>query len=273
MLYFIEMAKLYNYSQYRLYLREAYEDKKSQWKHFSHRYIAQKAGFSSGYFTKLLQGQSNLSDKHVENLAEVFGLYGEDKDFFKFMVYYDQAKTEEERHQFYLKMQEIKEKKLKILHQQETQYLSQWYHPVVREVVSCFPPESLHLAWESIYPPISESQFRDSIQLQLELGLIQEREGRYFRVDRVISTGTQLDLDAIKDYLSEGVEHARKALYELPREERGLSNVVVSVNSDGAQAIQQKLNICRKEILDIASQNRGVDQVMQVNLQWLPRYR
>ena len=56
------MPDLFEYFEYRLWLRDAYEARKSRNPAFSHRYIAQKAGFgSSGTFARILDGSRNLS--------------------------------------------------------------------------------------------------------------------------------------------------------------------------------------------------------------------
>ena len=64
-------------------MRDLYNERKAEDSGFSYRYIAQKAGFSSaGFFTKVLQGRSNISAPLIFKFAEVFKLTKAQTDYF-----------------------------------------------------------------------------------------------------------------------------------------------------------------------------------------------
>lgn len=49
------MVDIFCYTDYRKFLFDFYEAKKRSTPHFSHRYVAQKVGFSSsGFFSKII---------------------------------------------------------------------------------------------------------------------------------------------------------------------------------------------------------------------------
>lgn len=268
------MVNIYEYSDFKLFLQEAYIERKSEWKHFSHRYIAQKGQFSSGFFTKLIQGKTKLTDKNIEPLAEVFGLFAEDRAYFKLMVKYQQSKLEEDRRFAYSLMIDLRERKSKLIEEDELAYLSQWFHPVLREVL-CFAEvgfDAQRIA-ESCFPPITSDKVQASLDLMMRLGLIYQEGNSYYRQDRVVSAGNALGTEAIGDYMSTCLDHARKALFELPKPDRSISSVVVSLSDQGVSRVMDKLQQTRKEILDIASEDRGVHNVFQVNVQAFPRYK
>ena len=51
------MVNLFEYLNYREFLRDSYEERhKGDWR-FSHRYIADRAGFDASMFNKILQGK------------------------------------------------------------------------------------------------------------------------------------------------------------------------------------------------------------------------
>ena len=53
---------LFAYSDYRLLLKDMYQERKRREPKFSYRYIALHAGFkSAGFFSQIIQGKSNIS--------------------------------------------------------------------------------------------------------------------------------------------------------------------------------------------------------------------
>lgn len=64
------MIDIYQYTDYRKYLREYYEAKRATDKQFTHRHIAQIVGFkSTGTFAQILQGKTNISPQTLERFV------------------------------------------------------------------------------------------------------------------------------------------------------------------------------------------------------------
>ncbi len=94
------MINIFEYLNYREFLKDAYEERHaSDWR-FSHRYIADKAGFDSSMFNKILQGKRNLTERMVEIFASIFCGDDREKSYFANMVSFNQAKTQTESRQF-----------------------------------------------------------------------------------------------------------------------------------------------------------------------------
>jgi uncharacterized protein (TIGR02147 family) len=92
------MADIYHYMDYRTYLRDAYLDlKKTRPSGFTHRRIGQKGGFDPGLFSKVIQGQRNISEKLVPGFCKAFGLSGDEARYFHCLVRFNQADSEAER--------------------------------------------------------------------------------------------------------------------------------------------------------------------------------
>ena len=92
------MISIFDYTDYRLFLRDFYEAKKEQNPAITHRSIAEKVGFkSSGFFTQVLQGKSNISDEMADNFASFCKLKKQERAFFKTMVAFNQARKHAEK--------------------------------------------------------------------------------------------------------------------------------------------------------------------------------
>ena len=133
------MINIFEYLNYREFLKDAYEERHaSDWR-FSHRFIAEKAGFDSSMFNKILLGKRNLTDRIVEVFASIFCNGDREKSYFANMVAFNQAKTHSESRQYLEKLVATKECKVEDLAKDQFEYFDHWYHAVVRELVTFYP--------------------------------------------------------------------------------------------------------------------------------------
>ena len=92
------MTNVFEYSDYRKFLRDAYLDmKRTKPSGFTHRRIGQKGGFDPGLFSKVIQGERNISPKLIPGFCRAFSLAGQEAHFFANMVVQCQAKSDEEK--------------------------------------------------------------------------------------------------------------------------------------------------------------------------------
>ena len=84
--YFMDMKPITEYEDYRLYLRDFYEERKKT-SVFSWREFAKLAGFSSsGYLKLVCDGKTRLSKIGAVKVAPAMGLAGFQADYFCLMV-------------------------------------------------------------------------------------------------------------------------------------------------------------------------------------------
>ena len=69
------MIDIYEYLDYRKYLKDIYADHKEKHSFFSYRYITGQLGLkSTAYFTWILQGKRNLSQSLILKFISIFKL-------------------------------------------------------------------------------------------------------------------------------------------------------------------------------------------------------
>ena len=133
------MINLFEYLNYREFLRDAYEERHAGDWRFSHRYIADRAGFDSSMFNKILQGKRNLTERMVSVFADIFCSDDREKSYFANMVAFNQAKNHSESRQYLEKLVATKECKVEDLAKDQFEYFDHWYHAVIRELVTFYP--------------------------------------------------------------------------------------------------------------------------------------
>src|SRR4051812_14857121 len=93
------------YSNYRQFLIDFFEFKKSQVPKYSLRSFAEAANFPSHSHVKyIMEGRRNLTKKTLYKIVQALELSGAQADFFEKLVFFNQAKTLEEKNFYYEKL-------------------------------------------------------------------------------------------------------------------------------------------------------------------------
>lgn len=89
---------IYNYFNFRNYMRDYYELAKTHTRHVSFRYLARRAGFRSPNFIKLvMDGDRNLSEQGAQKVAIAFELEDHEISCFVALVRLGQLAEEDAR--------------------------------------------------------------------------------------------------------------------------------------------------------------------------------
>ena len=200
-------------SNFREFLRDSYEERhKGDWR-FSHRYIADRAGFDASMFNKILQGKRNLTSRLVSVFADIFCNDDREKAYFADMVAFNQAKNHSESRQYLEKLVATKECKVENVAKDQFEYFDHWYHAVIRELVTFYPYVGDDAALGlMVRPPITASQVKSSIALLERLSMIKKNEatGFYEQTQGLISSGSESFSTAVNSYMVEMVRRFRR---------------------------------------------------------------
>jgi uncharacterized protein (TIGR02147 family) len=264
---------LFDYFDYRNLMRDLYKERKAEDAGFSYRSIARRAGFSSaGFFTKILQGKSNISLPLIFKFAEVFKLTKAQTDYFELLVLFAQATSNSEKRHYFEKIVTVRKSKVKTLDPVQFELFDKWYYVAVREIldVYLFSDDYKDLA-KKVYPPIKPSEAKEAVETLEKLGLIRrDPNGYYKRLDTIVSSGDEWESLVIQKYQSETIELAREALYAVPKTNRDISTLTLSISESGLQRLKEKIKEYRRELLEIAKADENADRVYQLNLQLFP---
>src|SRR5688572_4669447 len=129
-------VSVYDFLDYRAYLRAYYEAAKQQRRSFSFRFFSKLAGLRSPNFLKLvIDGQRNLGAESVERFAHALGLSAADAEFFGDLVALGQAPTLAEKNRAFENIAASRRfRAARRISGELFAYLSHWYNPVIREL-------------------------------------------------------------------------------------------------------------------------------------------
>jgi uncharacterized protein (TIGR02147 family) len=265
---------VFEYDNYRAYLRDLYGFYKKTKPHFSYRYFSQKAGFRSPNFLKLvIEGKRNLSPESIERFTSALKLNKKETEFFRILVHLNQARTIGEKKLYAEKLMQFRSfRYIHPLRQDQYRYYAEWYNIPIREL-TILPEFSEDPGWiaRSLLPPISPQQAQKALDLLLQLGLLERDEsGRLVQADAFISTGDEVTSASVANYHREMIQKGSEALDRFPGQDRDISSVTMALSESSFQEIKSLIQRFRKELLAIADQDRHPEGVYQVNFQLFP---
>lgn len=267
------MVDLFQYTDYRKYLRDYYEAKRAVHKEFTHRHIAQAIGFkSTGTFAQILQGKTNISPATLARFVRFLGLKQDEAAYLELLVLFSQSKGHAEKKAFFEKIIAFPKSNLKQVDATQYAFYEKWYYSVIREVLAFHPfREDFRELARMLEPPIATAEAQKAIKLLAELGLIKRNAaGVYEKTDPVITSGYDTRSLAVNQFIIETLDLAKVALDQLPREERSLSALTLSLPEDGYAMVEEKIRNFRRELLELARNCRNPKRVIQVNFQIFP---
>lgn len=267
------MINLFEYLNYRDFLKDAYEERHSQEWRFSHRYIAEKAGIDGSMFNKILQGKRNLTSRLVSVFADLFCCDDREKQYFSDMVSFNQAKTHSESRQYLEKLVATKECKVEEVARDQFEYFDHWYHAVIRELITIYPYVGDDAALGlMVRPPISASQVKASVALLERLSMIKKNPetGFYEQTQGLISSGSESYSTAVNSYIQQNLDVATTAIDRFDREERNLSTLAFGCDEATYSELVEMVRRFRREVLAKVSQCQKPNRVFQLGMQLFP---
>jgi uncharacterized protein (TIGR02147 family) len=96
------MAEIFNYTDYRKFIKDHCEDIRKEKPFFSYRYIAQKAELkSTGFISWVVSGKRTISLKLAHKICTIFKLGKRETDYFLLLVNHNQSTSGTERLNYY----------------------------------------------------------------------------------------------------------------------------------------------------------------------------
>jgi uncharacterized protein (TIGR02147 family) len=265
------MKEIFEFLDYRTFLDDFLEYKQKQLPYFSLRYVSSKLGVTPSFFVKILKGTRNISNEHALKLAEILKFSKPQNEYFQLLVQYNQAKGHEEKKIHLEKIISRRHLSIGELSKDQYKFYSQWYYPVIRELMSCisFVDQYDKLA-KLLLPPISPSNAKQAITFLEQMGMIAKNADGYYKVtQQFVLAGPEIQTMMIRTFQLEMMDRAKDALLNISKELREISTMTVSLSETGFAKIKDKIQDFWQEVKQIANED-SVDRVYHINLQFFP---
>ncbi|MBN1577429.1 MAG: TIGR02147 family protein [Chitinispirillaceae bacterium] len=266
------MISIFNYTDFRKYLTDYYEDRKKDEPRFSYRFLTGQGGINPGNFVKMLKGERNFSLAASIKLAHALKMNKRERDYFQAMVQFCQAKNHQDKKRYFEELMTFKESAVRVLDANHYMFYDKWYYTAVREALAFFPltDENFGSLGKCIIPSISEKQVAQAIALLISLELVEKDEnGLFKRTNALISTGNNIRSLTLNNFVIHTMKLAAQAI-NAGIKETNLSTVTFSVSGEDFTKVQEEIRRCRSRIMEIAQGSAAPDRVYQFNMQLFP---
>jgi uncharacterized protein (TIGR02147 family) len=265
---------VFEYLDYRAFLRDLYEERKARGQSFSYRAFSRRAGLRSPNYLKLvIDGERNLTTAMAERFGKACGLEGDALGYFVDLVAFNQASTITERNACYERLTGSRRyRKAHRIDLAHAAYHSTWYMPAIRELASRkdFKGDPAWIATKLV-PPIGKAEAKRALDTLVELGLLVAKEdGSIVQGEAVVSTGPETGRLHIGNYHRTMMERAAESIDLLPPEDRDISSVTLCMGEDGLRRLKARIQRFRRELIELTALEDDPRQVVQVNFQLFP---
>lgn len=262
-------SNIYQFSDYRNFLKDRYRQLKDADPVFSFRFFSKQAGFGSPNYLKLvMDGKRNLSFDAIAKFAKGLRLDNHESEYFRYMVEYNQCESDHKKKVYEAKLLYLRELfKVKTLIPELYDYYHEWYHAAIREIVHKGRVKNDPAAIaNSLVPQISETEAASSIALLRKLNFISESDGMLVSTESKEIDATSAAM-AQKIYHEQMAELAAQSLYTQGPETQDFECITLSIPQDKVGELRAKI---RELITSIAAAHGGAnpgDAVYQLNVQ------
>jgi uncharacterized protein (TIGR02147 family) len=276
-----DKLNIFDYTDYRQFLRDYYRVRKSQNPHFSFKSFAMRAKLSSPNYLKLvMDGDRRITDKNIHNFIRGLGLEKQDADYFKNLVYYNESHQSTEDKKHYLdQMIALKarySRQAKIVSDEHIEFLKNWFNWAIRELVLLdnFSEDPRWIA-NTLGNKITPKQAEESLKLLVNLGYLETTpDGDYQQTDALLSTGDNSHHALlVRNLHFQFTELALKAILNETPERRESSGLTIAVKESSLPAVKNLIREFRQNLNKVLSTPVGTDAVYHLQIHLFPLAR
>ncbi len=268
------MERIETYTDYRLFLRDFYKDRKKRFPFFSYRYFCLKAGLKSpAIFKEVVDGKRNLTSKMLPLFIKGMDLSPIDTNYFVALVHFNQSRSMEEKTQYLEQMQAVKRKiPQEIVPIDKYELYSKWYLLVLRELACIIPWKGDYgMLARSVNPPISRSEAREGITFLVQKGFLEVGEdGSCMQTNQAITSGSEVASIGIRNFNERMTRRGADAIRTFSQSVRDIRTMIIGISAESYPMIKHEIREFMDRVAQIVDNDRGSDRVYNLGVQMFP---
>ncbi len=266
------LDNIFQYDNYRSFLKDYFHEIKAKRRAFSHRYFAQKAGLSSPTFVyQVMKGERNLTAKSMGKIVQGLGISGKELKYFTNLVNYNQSKSVEEQEMYRTSLQKLREStKFYKANRKQLTYFSNTHLQVIRELAA-------YSDWDNdykrlgklVHPSISPSEAKKAVDTLVELKLLKTTKNGFSMTQEMVTSegvSPMFQKELRRDLLLKGVS----SVDEFTPQERHASFGIVSMSDSCYHEISTMYDEFRREVFAKLSEDKDREKVYNMSLLLFP---
>lgn len=266
------MIPIFDCTDYRDLLKSYYEERKASLPLFSYQMYGSKLGINASQLFHVLEKVRHLPVRCAPAAKELLGLTGRASEYFDLLLAASRTRTPHKRDELLNKAFMLRDIRRRDLEAKELKYLRQWWTVVIRSFLEVNQGNSDPKAIaQSIIPPITEEQARESIELLKSLGFVKRiTSGRLALTDPHLTIGGPEKSRAIREFQAQVMQIGAQSLETISPEERDISTLTMAIDSECVQDIKGMMKEFRRQLQSRIEESSKTNVVMQLNLAFFP---
>ncbi|MGL1904442.1 MAG: TIGR02147 family protein, partial [Fibrobacterales bacterium] len=243
---------IFGYYNYRSYLKDYYEYRKSKEPSFSYRIFVQQAGLrSSGIYLDIVRGRRRLTLNSLLSFSKAMKLEEKEIKYFTLMMHFTDATTHEAKQDVFEEMSAMLPRVARKITRAQRAYYENWYVIAIREALSVINIDVNYqdLAY-FLNPRVSVSKVKHSMNLLEELDLIEKRDG-FWRSKNGRIEGDHIDAFTMHNLQKQFIDLSKESLTAFTKEKRNISGTSMSISESGIARMIHKIDTFRSEAHDL----------------------
>lgn len=265
----LEKPSIYQYSNYRDYLRDFYQWNKCQDPAFSLRYFGARAGIKSYNYLKLIiDGERRLTSKFLSPFSKALKLTAHEHRYFETLVNFSEAQDAVVKMSFFEKLNELKKPLSPYFFDSEkTSLCDFWYYIPLMELTEV-RDFRYDLSWMARKLGIKTSQVRVAIKKLIKTGLLKELGGSLVKTNSIVDSTDDIEDFRIQKFHRDTISKSLDRIFEQSIHERELGSLTFSVSDEKIKKIKAKIKALMDDVFKILDEpgEKGTE-VQQLNLQ------
>ena len=259
---------------YRRFLEHYCQEQARAPQGFSLRGFARLAGIgSTSHLKSVLDGKLGLTTAMIAKVCAAMGMDARDTKYFSHLAGFNQARTAREKQDHYAVLRAlgnpVPEEQIR---GRGCDYFEKWQTPIIREIVTLrdFGDDWTALG-EAVHPSISPLDARIAVETLLELGLIEKlADGRYRQTKKGLVADASRTSMSVRAFHGHMLEHAKRALHELGRDERNQSSLIIGLSPTAYGSVVEEIRAFKDRVKAIVHGDADSSRVYQFSLDLFP---
>ena len=264
-----------DFLDYQKYLHSLYEYLKNNGVGINYRKFSDLLGFgASTLIHQVVKGYRPLTIKSAQKLIEKLDLDKAQKSYLENLVKYKNGKSADERELALKKLLELKNEVLpSVFDRDMLSYFSEWYHPIIREMVlqEEFSNDPEWVA-SQLRPAITKEEAKASLELLERIGYISydKEKKKFVPAEATVHSGHDIQGMGLLKYHINMMDRAKEVLNRSRQEEREYGSVTFNLPEGLMPELKKKIHQWQMDLLNTVDNHPVGDRVYQFNLQLFP---
>ncbi len=256
---------------YRDWLKTEFDSRCRRSRNYSLRAFARDLDIPPPKLSQLMRGICGISGLKAKKIASKMNLTKEEKIIFVTMVEAEHSRSSLGKQRAQKKLERLKKNKdFSEISLEKFSLVSDWYNFAILELVDLieFRP---NINWISKRLSISTDEVSKSIQRLLEFGFLERDPIKGYRhPTQDLATPSEIPSRQMREYHSQVLQIAEKALHSVPIDERDFSSITMAIDSKKIAEAKIWLKEFRRSFCRDIQKSNSKDRVYSLCIQLFP---